>query len=487
MGETYEAKVLANASVGSGFHPSHIALKVISLRQITDWKILDLFEREANVLAHLDYPGIPRYLDSFYVDVDTANEIQANRYFYLVRELIPGESLGDLATSGWHPQEAEIKTIALQVLRILDYLHTLSPPLIHRDIKPQNLIRRPDGKIFLVDFGSVQEIYRHTFLGSNTFVGTARYMPPEQFRGQVSAASDLYGLGATLLYLATRKTPDQLPQSRMKVDLATCTHFSRSFTAWLDKLLEPMEEDRFQQAKAAAQALKQSELLLPQEEPQTSTLVPIYPSTKLFSARNRLPMITRPANARSVVERSPQSLLIKIPLPQKQELNWDLASLDPKQLAIEICILSILFLGVAGLVVAIWQIAFAAQVPVMIFLFFWIAILTLCVLRGTWSTPLEEGLTGHEDTLHLVLQDPFFELKYLMQYRCTKKIRGHTDNLHVSLQIIKRRNGYAPQFVCVLSGKSHDYKFGQHLSREEQEWLVAEITIFLKSFREENM
>ncbi|MEA5542616.1 protein kinase [Limnoraphis robusta Tam1] len=204
MGITYEAEDLTNYQ--------RVALKAVSLRQAQDWKILELFEREAKVLSHLNHPGIPKYLDYFHQDTDE------DRQFYLIRELVSGDSLTAWVEKGWHPTEAEIKQITIKILEIISYLHQLNPPIIHRDIKPQNIIRQADGNVFLVDFGAVQDIYRNTISFSGTFVGTIGYMPPEQLRGKAYPASDLYSLGGTLLYLLTHRSPDELPQKRMKID-----------------------------------------------------------------------------------------------------------------------------------------------------------------------------------------------------------------------------------------------------------------------------
>jgi len=230
---------------------SPVAVKVVSLRQIGDWKVLELLEREAKILAHLHHPAIPRYLDYFYRDTD------GDRRFYLVQELIEGKSLAKWVERGWHPSEAKVKAIAGKVLEILDYLHHLVPPIIHRDIKPQNIIRRRDGKIYLVDFGSVQDVYRNTLTSGGTFVGTWGYMPPEQFRGRVQPASDLYALGTTLLFLLTGRSPEDFPQRRLKLQFRPHVNISPEFADWLERMLEPAVEDRFDSAEAAIAALEE--------------------------------------------------------------------------------------------------------------------------------------------------------------------------------------------------------------------------------------
>jgi serine/threonine protein kinase len=198
MATTYAAEDLLNHQA--------VAIKVLSLRQASQWKVNALFEREATFLASLNHPQITIYLDYFHVD------LESDRRFYLVQELIEGDSLAEIAANDERMTEASVKEIAKQILNVLSYLHELTPPVVHRDIKPQNLICRTNGAITIVDFGAVQDVYRNTIAGGSTFVGTYGYMAPEQFRGQASCASDLYGLGATLLFLLTHRSPAELPQ-----------------------------------------------------------------------------------------------------------------------------------------------------------------------------------------------------------------------------------------------------------------------------------
>jgi eukaryotic-like serine/threonine-protein kinase len=110
-----------------------VALKALSLSRIDDWKSLELFEREAQVLSTLDRVGIPKYIDYFYTDLD------GDRDFYIVQELAPGKTLSEWMKSGWRGSEEEIKNIAIQILEILCYLHRHQPPIVHRDLKPTNI------------------------------------------------------------------------------------------------------------------------------------------------------------------------------------------------------------------------------------------------------------------------------------------------------------------------------------------------------------
>ncbi|PSB59096.1 serine/threonine protein kinase [Chamaesiphon polymorphus] len=234
-----------------------VAIKVMSLRRAQDWKAIELFEREAKILAQLNHPCIPKYLDYFQIDSDR------DREFYIVQSLAPGTPLSVLIDRGWQPEVAEVEQIAAQILAILAYLHHLNPPVIHRDLKPQNLIKSLDGKISLVDFGAVQDTYHQTVTGGSTVVGTYGYMAPEQFRGQAFLSTDLYGLGTTLLFLLTRSDPSNLPQKQLKINFRSTLKLPPKFADWLDRMLEPTVEQRFTTAAEALAVLQGMQKLPP--------------------------------------------------------------------------------------------------------------------------------------------------------------------------------------------------------------------------------
>jgi serine/threonine protein kinase len=241
-GITYRAKIVGTDRL--------VALKELSLQQMTDWKALELFEREAQVLAKLDHPAIPKYIDYFAIDTPQ------NRSFYIVQELAPGKTLAAWLQEGWRCDEAAVKSIATQLLQILTYLQELDPPVIHRDIKPSNILRTADGQISLVDFGAVQQTYHNTFLRGSTVVGTFGYMAPEQFRGQSLPATDLYGLGATILTLLTNRSPAELDQDNLKINFRSKVQVSDNFADWLEQILEPDTADRFSSATVALGTLR---------------------------------------------------------------------------------------------------------------------------------------------------------------------------------------------------------------------------------------
>jgi serine/threonine protein kinase len=166
-----------------------------------------LFEREARVLEGLRCPGIPT-LHAYF---------SAGERHYLVQDFVEGETLEDEVRRRGTLPEDEVVDVLEQVLTILAHLHGLAPPVIHRDIKPSNLMRGADGRVALLDFGAVKEVVGQagtspevlTTTPASVVVYSAGYAPPEQLRGAVAPASDLYALGATALHLLSGRTPDR--------------------------------------------------------------------------------------------------------------------------------------------------------------------------------------------------------------------------------------------------------------------------------------
>ena len=245
-----------------------VAIKTVSLERLQSWKTLELLKREVKVLQNLDHPAIPKYLDSFSTEGDRS------AIFYLVQELAPGKPLYQWIESGWQPSETEVLSIAESVLSTLAYLQSLTPPIIHRDIKPQNILRDREGNVYLVDFGSVQDTFRQTVAGGSTVVGTFGYMAPEQFRGQASLSTDLYGLGATLIYLLAGKDPSELPEKKLQIDFRAEVQVNSFLGQWLDSTIAPASERRLPSAATALMALSK-EYPLPQQAQAFSERVSI--------------------------------------------------------------------------------------------------------------------------------------------------------------------------------------------------------------------
>jgi len=224
-----------------------VILKFLSFGEQFQWQDLKLFEREADILKQLSHPRIPKYRDYFAIE-------DKNNWFALVQEYIPGNSLKQLVESQQRFSESELRRIAAEVLDILCYLHTLNPQVIHRDIKPSNLILGEDKRVYLIDFGAVQD--NATAQGTTfTVVGTYGYAPVEQFGGRTVPASDLYALGATLIHLATGTIPADLPQKNMRIQFQDKVSLTDNFVRWIEKLIEPDIEKRFSKASQVLEAL----------------------------------------------------------------------------------------------------------------------------------------------------------------------------------------------------------------------------------------
>jgi hypothetical protein len=184
-----------------------VAIKRFDVRGARTWKDVDLAEREARVLQSLGHPKLPRYVDRF----------EEEGALYLVMEKIEGESLAALRARRATLSEDDVMRLLHDAGDVLDYLHGRAPPVIHRDLKPGNVIRRPDGSFAFVDFGAVRDKLRPE--GGSTVVGTFGYMAPEQFQGRALPASDVYAIGATALAMLTGRQPEDLPHKGLTVDV----------------------------------------------------------------------------------------------------------------------------------------------------------------------------------------------------------------------------------------------------------------------------
>ncbi|MBA3462708.1 MAG: serine/threonine protein kinase [Deltaproteobacteria bacterium] len=215
--------------------------KEVIVKRITPrgtWKSFELFERESKVLSQLRHAGIPRYLATLEEPPGTFN---------LVMQRAPGQDLRELAKKH-RLSQLELRDLLIRSLEILDYLHTRSPPVVHRDIKPSNLVRAPDGRIALVDFGGVLDAARDK--GGSTMVGTFGYMAPEQLHGQVTPATDLYALGATIVSLAGGIEPEDVPRKGLRMDLVKhLPGLDPGLRAALIEMTDPDPDKRPQRAR----------------------------------------------------------------------------------------------------------------------------------------------------------------------------------------------------------------------------------------------
>lgn len=158
------------------------------------------FQREAALLASLRHPAIPQIFDYF---------VEVNRYF-LVMEYVEGESLAARAARAGPPPENELLRYAAQICDVLSYLADQRPPVVHRDVKPANILLRGDpAQAVLVDFGVAKpKAGRST---DTSAWGTRGYAPPEQIAGRAEPRSDVYALAASLYHLLTHDDPADHP------------------------------------------------------------------------------------------------------------------------------------------------------------------------------------------------------------------------------------------------------------------------------------
>ncbi len=228
-----------------------VALKQFQFaRSSSSWSDYEACESEIKALQAIEHPAIPRYLDSF----------ETPTGFCLVQEYKPALPL--TMRQFWTP--AQVKQIAIAVLEILVDLQRQTPPVIHRDIKPENILIDRSGKqlkAYLVDFGFAR-LGGGDIAASSVVKGTLGFMPPEQmFNRQLTEASDLYSLGATLICLLTRT---QSADVGNLIDESTgrfqfkplLPNIHPRFIGWLEKTIAPKLSDRFPNAAIALDALK---------------------------------------------------------------------------------------------------------------------------------------------------------------------------------------------------------------------------------------
>jgi serine/threonine protein kinase len=211
-----------------------------------NWSGFKAYEREIEVLRGLNHPRIPRYLDS----------LETKSGFCLVQEYKNALSLA--VRRSFTPEE--IKKIAVSALEILVYLQKRTPPVIHRDIKPENIVVDKQLNAYLVDFGFAR-IRGQELALSSVAAGTPGFMPPEeQFGRNLTEASDLYSLGATLICLLTgTRSVDvgNLIDDNYRFDFKKLVpKFNPRFISWLEKMVAPNVKQRHANAADALQVLK---------------------------------------------------------------------------------------------------------------------------------------------------------------------------------------------------------------------------------------
>lgn len=220
QGNTYLAALAADSAQNAPdpAHPSEVVLKEYILPVYRGTRLLEnissRFFAEAELLAKLDHPGVVKLLDHFVEDFRG----------YLVLEYVEGKSLKELVMLQGPQTERFAIEVARQLALVLKYLHEQFPPVVHRDLSPDNIIVGLDGQIKIVDFNVARRLENSN---RTAVVGKHAYLPPEQFRGRPTTQSDLYALGGTLFYLVTGVEPAPLSCSRPAETAAVSAEFSR--------------------------------------------------------------------------------------------------------------------------------------------------------------------------------------------------------------------------------------------------------------------
>lgn len=203
--------------------------------------LLKGLEREANILKNVDHAVLPRIVDI----------INQEGTIYVVMDFIEGETISDrLKKEGAQPQELVIEW-GIQLASALDYLHNMNPPVIYRDMKPSNVMIKPEGGVKLIDFGTAKE-YIIENNADTTALGTRGYAAPEQFgdaqgRGiyNTDARTDIYNLGATLYHIVTGMNPCEPPY-----EIKPIREWNPSLSSGLEKIIvkctQANPNDRYQ-------------------------------------------------------------------------------------------------------------------------------------------------------------------------------------------------------------------------------------------------
>jgi serine/threonine-protein kinase len=233
MGEVYLAEDLQNDN------RQCVVKKIINEGKdlASQIEMIKVCQREADLLRRLNHRGIVKFLDDHYSDEG----------LFVVMEYIPGNTLEQLVSREGALDSETVIRIGLQCCDVLEYLHTFETPIIYRDLKPSNLMLRPDGLVVFIDFGIARDFGPKD--GPATRVITSGYSPPEQYFGKPEPRGDLYSLGATMHHLLTGVRPKPLTPCNP-------LHFNPSVLPLLDKLIYRLTSHDKEERPASARAVQ---------------------------------------------------------------------------------------------------------------------------------------------------------------------------------------------------------------------------------------
>ncbi|MEG3847966.1 serine/threonine-protein kinase [Microcoleus sp. herbarium19] len=247
-------------------------------------KAVELFKQEADVLVRLRHPGIPKVDRDGYFTFSPAHSTES--FHCLVMEKIAGANLQDWLKHRGRPisQEQALNWLK-QLSEILDQVHRLN--YFHRDIKPHNIMCKPNGQLVLIDFGTAREVSATYFAkvgqGQNvTGIVSPGYTPPEQTNGKAVPQSDFFALGRTFVYLLTGKPPTAFPENPRTGRLMWrkgAPQVSDPLANVIDYLMAPFPGNRPQSPQMVLQCLE--EINLDGSETQLPTQLPTTGQTKI--------------------------------------------------------------------------------------------------------------------------------------------------------------------------------------------------------------
>ena len=245
QGEVYRARRRSDGA--------EVAIKVMHIKSVKNWKMYELFHREAQVLSTIDIDGVAKFYEAI-EDLDSADPVSV-----IVQQFVDGHALSEFIKAHHRFLLSDIADILIQLTKILDRLHHSNPPIIHRDIKPSNIMLEdlPRGyRVWLIDFGAVANPQVKD--GGSTVAGTYGYMAPEQLMGQPKPASDLYSMAVMAFYMLTGVPPEaiEVQDFRLLID-PHLQNLPFPVTVLLRQMLEPHIDQRLTDTNKILRALEQ--------------------------------------------------------------------------------------------------------------------------------------------------------------------------------------------------------------------------------------